>query len=134
MYWWIPALTGGLTVIVLLFLYLFRFEPVNFKLSNICIDIDPGTGTGPDKKHNGKVPILTVLHLSDFHLRKGFKGSRLFDFVRSLAVREYDLIFITGDMVDNLHNVDYLTSMLGPLKAKYGKFAVLGVHDHYNKA
>ena len=134
MYWWIPVAACGLAAIAMLFLYLFRFEPVNFKLSNISINIDTGTGTGPDKKQKGKVPILTILHLSDFHLRKGFKGSRLFNFVRSLAAGEYDLIFITGDMVESLHNVDYLTSMLGPLKAKYGKYAVSGVHDHYNKA
>ena len=123
MNWWIPVAVIGLAGIVLFFLYLFRFEPVNFKLSNININIDASTNSA-----------LTILHLSDFHLRKGFKGSRTFDFVQSLAGREYDLIFITGDMIEDLGNVDYLISMLEPLKAKYGKYAVLGVHDHYNKA
>ena len=134
MFWWIPLAAIGLAVIIMLLLYLFRYEPTNFKLSNISIDIDAGAISGQGRDQKGKTSILTILHLSDFHLRKGFKGGRLFDFVRSLAGREYDLIFITGDMVENLENVDYLINMLEPLKAKYGKYAVLGVHDHYNKA
>jgi len=134
MYWWIFAAAGGLAGMVIFFLYLFRFEPVNFKLSNINISIDTGTVSGQGGPQKGKTSILKILHLSDFHLRKGFKGSRTFDFIQSLSDREYDLIFITGDMVEDLGNVDYLINMLEPLKAKYGKYAVLGVHDHYNKA
>lgn len=134
MYWWIPLTVLGLVIIIMLFLYLFRYEPTNFKLSKISINIDDGTISDQEAKNKGKTSILEILHLSDFHLRKGFKGGRLFNFVQGLAVREYDLIFITGDMVESLDNADYLISMLEPLKAKYGKYAVLGVHDHYNKA
>ncbi len=134
MFWWITLAASGLLAAILLLLYLFRYEPTNFKISNISINIDTDTATVQGAGREGKIPILKILHLSDFHLRKGFKGGRLFDFVRSLAKREYDLIFITGDIVENKDNVDYLISMLKPLKAKYGKYAVLGVHDHYQKA
>jgi len=134
MYLWIPLTALGLVVIIMLFLYLFRYEPTNFKLSKISINIDAGTLSGQDMDKNGKTPILKILHLSDFHLRKGFKGRKLFDFIQGLSAGEYDLLFITGDMVENLDNADYLVKMLKPLKAKYGKYAVLGVHDHYNKA
>ncbi len=134
MFWWIFLAAFGLAAVILLLLYLFRYEPTNFKLSNISINIDAGTVSGQGEEQKRKTPILKILHLSDFHLRKGFKGGRLFDFVQSLAGEEYDLIFVTGDMVENIENVDYLSSMLKPLKAKYGKYAVLGVHDNYNKA
>jgi uncharacterized protein len=134
MYWWIALAVIGSAIIIFLFLYLFRYEPTNFKLSNISININKSTAAGPVSGQNGETPILTILHLSDFHLRKGYKGGKLFDFVQSLAGKEYDLIFITGDMVENLRNVDYLINMLKPLKARYGKYAVLGVHDHYDKA
>jgi predicted MPP superfamily phosphohydrolase len=86
---------------------------------------------GPGKK--GK-KLFKILHLSDFHLRKTFKGGKLFEFIQTLKDGEYDFIFITGDMVESLSNAGYLVKMLKPLKARYGKYAVLGVHDHYNKA
>ncbi|MCJ7665174.1 MAG: metallophosphoesterase, partial [Actinobacteria bacterium] len=58
----------------------------------------------------------------------------IFDFIQTLKSQEYDLIFITGDMVEDINNADYLVEMLSPLRARHGKYAVLGVHDHYNKA
>ena len=134
MNWWWTIIIGGAALLTVFLVYIYRFEPVNFKLSDISINIDKDTATGQDRDQKGKTSILTILHLSDFHLRKGFKGGRLFDFVTSLASWEYDLIFITGDMIEDLSNAGYLISMLEPLKAKYGKYAVLGVHDHYNKA
>jgi predicted MPP superfamily phosphohydrolase len=78
--------------------------------------------------------LFNILHLSDFHLRKTFKGRKLFEFIQTLKDDEYDFIFITGDMVDRMSNAGYLVDMLKSLKARRGKYAVLGVHDHYNKA
>jgi predicted MPP superfamily phosphohydrolase len=85
-------------------------------------------------KNKSDKPIMTFLHLSDFHLRKNSKGKKLFKFVRSLNKLNVDFILITGDLTENDKNIEYLISMLSPLKAKYGKYAVFGVHDHYNKA
>jgi len=79
-------------------------------------------------------PVLTILHLSDFHLRKNFKGKKLFQFVKNLVYLYPDFIFITGDLLGSSDNIDYLIEMLSPLKAKSGKYAVFGVHDHYDKA
>ncbi len=127
-WWWTAVIICGAALFALFLVYIYRFEPFNFGLTDIRVNI----GTGQAKKKEEK--LLTILHLSDFHLRKTFKGRRLFDFIQTLNNQSYDLILITGDMVENIGNVDYLVEMLSPLKARYGKFAVLGVHDHYHKA
>jgi uncharacterized protein len=92
------------------------------------------------RDHNIKIdaetldkPVLTILHISDFHLRKNFKGKKLFNFIQGLGKLEPDLIFITGDLLAGSY-VDYLIKMLSPLRAKKGKYAIFGVHDHYDKA
>jgi len=129
MSWWIIVLiitAGGLLAAFLIYIY--RVEPFHFQLNDIRMDILlPGSG----KK--GK-RLFRILHLSDFHLRQTFKGRKLYGFIQKLAGEEYDLIFITGDMLESMANAGYLAEMLRPLKAVYGKFAVLGVHDHYHKA
>lgn len=116
-----------------LYLYAFKYEPANFKLSEVDIFIKDNLKFKAGKNESDK-PILTFLHLSDFHLRKNSKGKKLFKFVRNLSKLNVDFIFITGDLTENDKNIEYLISMLSPLKAKYGKYAVFGVHDHYNKA
>ena len=120
-------------VLAALYLYAFKYEPANFKLSEVDIFIKDNLKFKAGKNKSDK-PILTFLHLSDFHLRKNSKGKKLFKFVRSLNKLNVDFILITGDLTENDKNIEYLINMLSPLKAKYGKYAVFGVHDHYNKA
>ncbi|GAG74103.1 unnamed protein product [marine sediment metagenome] len=62
---------------VVLYYYAFRYEPVNFGLSKVNIFLrDAEKNKIKEKgKDNHAVkdnsnPILTFLHLSDFHLRK----------------------------------------------------------------
>jgi predicted MPP superfamily phosphohydrolase len=165
----------------LVYWYAFRFEPVNFKVSDIKINLkknaagtDHNAGiidnapnkTGKyadisdtannsagsndksagyiyratdtpagfkDSAGNAAAPDFTILHLSDFHLRKDRKGEKLFEFVRSLSSYNPDFIFITGDLVEKDIYFDYLIKMLEGLNAKAGKYAVFGVHDYYNK-
>jgi predicted MPP superfamily phosphohydrolase len=133
MYWIIYISLPVAAIIILLYFYAFRYEPVNFSLSNVDIFIKEKsssvTGEGKPKK-----PLLTILHLSDFHLRKNSKGRRLFKFVQSLAGLNVDLILITGDLIGSNSSIEYMIEMLAPLKARLGKYAVFGVHDHYDKA
>lgn len=141
----------------LVYLYAFRFEPVNFKVSNIKINLKKNTAGTDDKDgiagnapyiigghksqsaysagstDNTAAPDFTILHLSDFHLRKDRKGEKLFEFVRSLSGCNPDFIFITGDLVEQDIYFDYLIKMLEGLNARTGKYAVFGVHDYYNK-
>lgn len=127
---------------IALYWYAFRFEPVNFRLSDVkiftsrddaherhFIKSDPGHS----KYSNKKEPVFTILHLSDFHLRKDRKGKRLFDFVQSLKVLSPDLLIITGDLVEKNEYFPYLVDMLSGFNSRLGKYAVFGVHDYYNK-
>jgi len=133
MQWIIYMCIAIVAVLAVLYLYAFKYEPANFKLSDVDIFIKDNLKFKAGKNKSDK-PILTFLHLSDFHLRKNSKGKKLFKFVRSLSKLNVDFIFITGDLTEDDKNIEYLISMLSPLKAKYGKYAVFGVHDHYNKA
>jgi uncharacterized protein len=143
MMWIIYAVPAVVVSITILILYMFWYEPSNFKLSEADIFISDNNiqnessrqsrskGSPPKTKVS---PLLTILHLSDFHLRKNSKGRKLFQFVRGLEKLEPDFIFITGDLVESNRNIDYLVEMLSPLRAKSGKYVILGVHDHYEKA
>jgi predicted MPP superfamily phosphohydrolase len=130
--WIVYICVVAAAVFAALYLYAFRYEPFNFKLSDVDIFIEDRL---VDKSGANKpaIPMLTILHLSDFHLRKNLKGKRLFEFVKSLSKLDVDLILITGDLMESDKNIDYLVDMLSCLKAKYGKYAVFGVHDHYHK-
>jgi predicted MPP superfamily phosphohydrolase len=128
----------------LVYWYAFRFEPVNFKVSNIKINLKKNiytsggpllaTGKSSGTVDNAAAPDFTILHLSDFHLRKDRKGEKLFEFVHSLSSCNPDFIFITGDLVEKDIYFDYLIKMLEGLDAREGKYAVFGVHDYYNKS
>ncbi len=127
MSWWIILIICGAIFFVIFIIYIYKFEPFNFQLNDIRINLALKRSGRKGKK------LFTILHLSDFHLRKAFKGRRLFKFIQTLKDEEYDLIFITGDMVESQQNIEYLAEMLSSFKAMYGKYAVLGVHDHFNK-
>ena len=132
MLWIIYMCAEIAAALAVLYLYAFKYEPANFKLSDVSIFIRDTLAVKTDKNKSNK-PILTILHLSDFHLRGNSKGKKLFKFVRSLSKLNVDFIFITGDLMENDKNIEYLIKMLSPLKAKYGKYVVFGVHDHYSK-
>jgi predicted MPP superfamily phosphohydrolase len=126
-------------LLALVYWYAFRFEPVNFKVSNIEINLMKNADIIKDNTcstngHGLTTPSgFTILHLSDFHLRRDRNGEKLFSFIRSLSVYDPDFIFITGDLVEKDIYFDYLVEMLEGLNAKAGKYAVFGVHDYYNK-
>lgn len=74
---------------------------------------------------------LTLLHISDLHggawgpaakaIRKLVKASRRAD---------ADLVLFTGDMTDKKKDLRPFLPLLAEIGARYGKFAVLGNHDH----
>jgi predicted MPP superfamily phosphohydrolase len=73
---------------------------------------------------------ITILHLSDIHFcgRQKYK-ERWF---RKLRLLSPDLIFITGDIIDNDGGIEQAADLLGALPAKFGKFAILGNHDYFD--
>jgi uncharacterized protein len=73
-----------------------------------------------------------IVHISDMHL-----GSFLdnYDEVRRAITMinelEADYIFFTGDMVNNYaHEAEPWIEIVGALKAKQGKYSILGNHDY----
>ncbi len=77
----------------------------------------------------GSIPTpLRILQISDFHFYRGQLGRKRF--LARLAQIEADLIFITGDLIDNNSGIDLCLEALKPLKAKHGIYCVLGNHDY----
>jgi len=146
----ISVLAGAIALAILIYWYAFIFEVSNFKLSEVKIFLKNRTGEGQTEKNQaGKTqagkslvdntkshPEFSILHLSDFHLRKDAKGKKLFKFIQSLKsiTPSPDFILFTGDLVEKNENFPFLFKMLEGLNANYGKFAVFGVHDYFNKS
>jgi len=74
---------------------------------------------------------LKIIQISDLHLgsfRKPVFLNRIAEKINSLNP---DLLFFTGDAVNNFaHEMDGFEDPLKKMKAKYGKFAILGNHDY----
>lgn len=71
---------------------------------------------------------LRILHLSDFHFYRGSQYRKRF--LARLAGEPVDLIFITGDLIDNDGGIDLCLEALRPLRAPHGIYATLGNHDY----
>ena len=72
---------------------------------------------------------LRIVHLSDLH----FTGRVLPEYFQIVIEQanqfDADLVFLTGDLVDDERCLDWLESVLSQLRAKHGKYYVLGNHD-----
>jgi predicted MPP superfamily phosphohydrolase len=72
---------------------------------------------------------LTILHLSDLHLR-GCPDRRFYQFVLERCRQwDADLVVLTGDVVDSPTHHRLILPLLGQLHGKHGSFAILGNHD-----
>lgn len=81
------------------------------------------------------VPRLTVLHVSDTHMQardrvKARWLGRLPEVLEGLP----DLVVATGDLIEDSSGIDPLVEALTPLRARYGKWYVLGSHDYFHSA
>lgn len=75
---------------------------------------------------------LKVLQISDLHIGS-FKNNKekIEEAVSIINEQEADLIFFTGDFVNNVSTeIDDFLDILGAMKSKYGMFSVLGNHDY----
>ena len=106
-------------VIALVLFYAFVIEPNMIQLRRKTIEL------------NGyAMQTLQVLHLSDMHFFAGQETRK--DFMLRLADEvQPDLIFITGDLVDDDSGIGLCLEALKPFRAKYGIYGVLGNHDHF---
>lgn len=74
---------------------------------------------------------LTIVQISDFHLGSFENGLFLKRCAKRIDEIRPDLIFFTGDMVNNFsREMDGFESDLASMHARFGKFAILGNHDY----
>lgn len=82
----------------------------------------------------GLVPGLQgirILHVSDLHAGAPGPGSRAINkFIAAAGGLDPDLVLFTGDMTDKKKELGPVAGRLGEIGSRYGKFAVLGNHDH----
>ena len=110
---------GILGAILAAFIWAFLIEPRWYRLRKVTI-------RGQKKL---KKPI-TILHLSDIHFVKN-EGSKR-PFFQKLSMLNPDLIFLTGDIIDNDEGIDTAARVISGLRARYGTFLVLGNHEYYD--
>lgn len=72
---------------------------------------------------------LSIVHLSDTHFTGPVGKAYFREVVRVANELMPDLIFLTGDLLDDAACFDWIPDTLGQLRAKYGVFFVLGNHD-----
>ena len=108
-----------LACIVLLAVWTFGVEPRWLKIRKISIKLSTTL----------KRPV-TFLHISDSHFPLHLNTLRRF--FDKLAVFEPDFVVYTGDIIESDDGVPHCVEALSKLKARVGKYAVLGNHDHYN--
>jgi uncharacterized protein len=77
-------------------------------------------------------PSVTILHLSDTHMTAS--KPKMVGFLEHLpdTLGEVpDLVIATGDMIDDDSGIDPLVKSLSGIRAKLGRFYVLGSHDYF---
>jgi predicted MPP superfamily phosphohydrolase len=101
-----------------------KFNPKNIDLVEIDIELD-NLGWN---FHNYR-----ILNLADIHLGQWVNPDYLNDLVDYVNTLNFDLITLTGDYVSyNMEDYDIaLKNSFKKLKAKDGKYGILGNHDHW---
>ena len=104
-----------------------KFKPNLFDL----VDVDVTIKDLPFEFHNYKIVNLTDIHLGQWISPEYLSG--VVDYVNSINP---DMITLTGDYISYILEgyEDALLDSFKRLKAKDGKFAVLGNHDHWADA
>lgn len=103
--------------------YGYGIEPYTLKAEHITLRTRLG----------GRVGTLKAVQFTDVHLGQGGSLLRLQRLVNEIMQQKPDVIFFTGDLIDDpksYHGVKQAAAILQKLQAPYGKFAVLGNHDY----
>jgi predicted MPP superfamily phosphohydrolase len=95
------------------------YEPYRYRLRKVDVRVPLG-------------PDLTVLHLSDLHMR--VRDRPLRRFLGSIPERlgaTPDIVVATGDLIAANEGIGPVVDALGRMEAELGRFYVLGSHDYY---
>ncbi len=75
---------------------------------------------------------LVIVQISDVHLGLVNRCERFGPMINAVKDANPDLFVVTGDLVDaQINHLPGLADMLHEIKAKYGKYAVMGNHEYY---
>ena len=72
-----------------------------------------------------------ILHLSDLHLGYYFQLSDLDELLSKLSSEYLDLVLITGDVADDLTQLDEALKLIDQIKTPLPKFVSLGNHEYF---
>jgi predicted MPP superfamily phosphohydrolase len=72
---------------------------------------------------------LEILQISDLHFASCYDRRYFERVAESCAIWSPDILVITGDLVDEDAVLEWIGPVLGPLRARLGKYAILGNHD-----
>lgn len=107
------ALAGGVWV------WAFRIEPYWIQVNPVVIR---------DAKLAEVVGDLKIVHITDIHMGRGI-GFRERQLIRKVNALKPDLIFFTGDIIDNRAQVGPAIELFSSLKASIGIYGVPGDTD-----
>lgn len=77
---------------------------------------------------------LKIVHFTDLHYKRAISKEKIEKIVEEINLINPDIVVFTGDLIDSdtkLNKNDYnvLINNFNKIKAKYGKYAVMGNHD-----
>ena len=78
---------------------------------------------------------LKIVHFSDLHYNRAISLNKVKSIVNEINDINPDIVVFTGDLIDrdaiiSDNDYDELANILGNIKSKYGKYAVIGNHDY----
>jgi predicted MPP superfamily phosphohydrolase len=76
-----------------------------------------------------KLDGLRIVHLSDLHLSGRVDPAFFHEVTQEVNALDPDLVLLTGDVCDKALCVPWIGEILSPLRARHGKFFILGNHD-----
>ena len=77
---------------------------------------------------------IKIVHFSDLHYNRAINITKVEKIVDEINLINPDIVVFTGDLIDrdvtlSEKDLNKLTNILLKIKAKYGKYAVMGNHD-----
>jgi hypothetical protein len=120
-------LLGTLGAAAMAFIYARFIERTRVRLDRFVVAVDK-PGIPPQG--------LTILHLSDLHLRAGgrVQARKLTNLRRLLSSESYDLLALTGDLIHDQAGLDAALDFISQLHPRLGGFSCLGNHDYWESS
>lgn len=77
---------------------------------------------------------FSILHVSDWHLAGAVDQEFYRCVSRQIRTQPVDLVCFTGDLMDDLSLLPWISETLGQLQGRLGNYFILGNHDWYQPA